>query len=153
MRERLELAEGLANFRLKHFGKEVGAGLAVCVSARERAAVADDKVGRLLHELPELADAFGRFEIVIHAGVNAGVAEVSVKRTLVVEGLHQPAQIAKISAEFFGRDGGSLESLPAQRFAGDVRSHAEARLADLPNAPGLFLVGEQAQVGRSRGAI
>src|ERR1700674_3764355 len=151
--ERFELAEGLHNFRPKHFGKKLGAGLPVSVFAGEGAAVADDEVGSLFHELTELADALGGFEIVVHAGVNAGMAEMSVERPFVVESLHQPAQIAEISAEFFGRDRGIFEALPAQRFAGDVRSHAQTGLANLPNAPGLFLIGEQAQVGRSRGAI
>src|SRR6266404_2335739 len=151
--DRLELTEGLHNFRSKHFWKKLGAGLPVSVFARERAAVADDKVGSLFHELAELADAFGGFEIVVHTGVHTGVAEVSVERTFVVEGLHQSAQIAEISAEFFGRDRGVFEAFPAQRFAGNMRSDTEARLADLPNAPGLFLVGEQTHVGRSRGAI
>src|SRR5437660_10033291 len=100
--------------------------------AGERSAVANDEVSSLLHELPELADAFGRFEIVVHARVHAGVAEVSVKRAFVVEGLHQPSQIADVSAEFFGRDRGILETFPAQRFAGGVRSHAQTGLADLP---------------------
>src|ERR1700694_1903062 len=96
--ERLELAKGLHNFRPKHFRQQLSTGLAVSVFARERATVADDEVGGLFHELAKLAHAFGRFEIVVHARVNAGIAEVCVERTLVVESLHQPAQIAEIGS-------------------------------------------------------
>src|SRR3981081_1562306 len=77
--ERLKLAEGLHNFRPKHFGKKLGAGLAVSMSAGKRAAVANDEVSGLFHKLAKLADAFGGFEIVIHAGVHGGQAEATAQ--------------------------------------------------------------------------
>src|ERR1700720_231617 len=77
--ERLELTKGLHEFRAKHLREKFTARLSVSMFARERAAVADDEVGGLFHELAEFAHAFGRFQIVIHAGVDAGVAEVPIK--------------------------------------------------------------------------
>src|ERR1700687_423077 len=67
--------------------------------------------------------------------------------------LHQLAQVAKVSAESVGPDRGIFETLPAQRFARNVCRHSQAGFADVPDAPRLAWVGEQAQVGRSRGAI
>src|SRR5208337_5483916 len=99
------------------------------------------------------AHALFRFEIVIHARVHAGVAEVSVERAVVVKVLHQPAQVAEVSAEFVGRDGGIFEAFPAQRLAGNMRSHAQARLANIPDAAGQTRVGEQAHVGCGGGTI
>ena len=64
---RLELAEGLHQFRAKHFRKQFGARLAVAVLAGERAAVADHQVGGLFHELAELGDAVFRLQIEIDA--------------------------------------------------------------------------------------
>ncbi len=151
--QRFELAEGLHQFGAKHFGQKFAASLTVSVFAGERAAVADDEVGGVFHKLAELADAFGGFEIVVHAGVDAGVAEVSVERAVIVEVLHQPAQVAEVGSEFVGRNGGVFEAFPTNRFAGDVRSHAQAGLADIPDAAGLARVGEQAHIGRGGGAI
>ena len=151
--KRFELAEGLHEFGAKHLGKKFGAGLAVSVLAGKRASVANNEIGGLFHELAKLADAFGGFEVVIHARVHAGVAEVSVERAVVMEVLHQPAQVAEVGAESLGRDRGILETFPAQRFARNVRSHAQTGLTDIPNAPRLPWIGEQAHVGRSCRAI
>ena len=151
--KRLELAESLHEFRPEHLRKKFGAGLAVSMFAGERAAVADDEVGGLFHELAEFAHALCGFEIVVHARVHAGVAEVSVERAVVVEGLHQLAQLAEVGAEFLGRDRGIFEAFPAQRFAGHVRSHAQARLADIPDAARLARIDEEVHVGRSGGAV
>src|ERR1039458_6187786 len=151
--ERLELAEGLHEFGAKHFGKKLAAGLAVSVFAGDRAAVAYHEVSGLFHKLAEFAHAFAGFEIVVHARMHAGVAEVPVERAVVVEGLHQPPQVAEVDAEFVWRDGGVFEAFPTNRFAGDVRSHSQTGFADIPNAPRLARVGEQAQVGRRSGAF
>ena len=134
--DRLELAEGLHQFRAKHFGEKFGAGLAVSVFAGERAAVADDEVGGLFHELAEFAHAFGGFEIVIHARVDAGVAEVSVERAVVVVGVHQLAQIAQIGAEFFGSDGGIFEAFPAWGSPGtcEVAPRLDSRTSQMRRA-------------------
>ena len=70
-----------------------------------------------------------------------------------MEVLHQPAQVAEVGAEFLGRDGGIFEAFPVQRFAGDMRSHAQTGLADVPDALSLAWVGEQAHIRRSRGAL
>ena len=100
-----------------------------------------------------LRDPLSRFEIVVHACVHAGVAEMSVERAFIVEGLHQPSQVAQICAQSLGSHGGILKSFPTQRLAGNVRSHAEARFAYIPYAPCLSRVSKQAHVGRSRGAV
>src|ERR1700677_1548685 len=77
--QRLKLAEGLHNFRPKLSGKKFGSRLAVSMFAGKRTAVADYEIGSLFHKLAEPANALDRFEIVIHARVDASVAEVSIE--------------------------------------------------------------------------
>ena len=59
--DRLELAEGPDQLGPEHLGQERRLRLAVAVLARDRAAVADDQVGRLVQELAEVLDALGVF--------------------------------------------------------------------------------------------
>src|SRR5580704_7627346 len=107
------------------------------VFAGERSAIADDEVGGFFDELAVFGDAFGRLQIEVEARVDAGMAEVSVERALVAERRHHFAKIAKISAETSRFDGGIFPSFPVERFTGNVRSCAETRLADFPDALGL----------------
>src|ERR1019366_7540707 len=151
--ERFELAESLHELRAKHFGKQFTAGLPISVLAGDGAAVADHEVSGLFHELAELADAFGGFKVVIHARVYTGMAEVSIERAVVVVGLHQLAQVAEVGAELVGPNRGIFEAFPAYRFARDVRGHAQAGLADVPDAAHQASVGEELQIGRSGGAF
>src|ERR1700722_4396569 len=85
--------------------------------------------------------------------MHASVAKVPIERTTVMKSLHQATQVAQISSKSFGSDDRIFEAFPFQRFAGNVRSDAEARLADLPDAPGLFVIGEQVHVRRRRGTV
>src|SRR5450755_14205 len=73
--QRFELAESLHQFRSKHLRQKFAARLPVSMLARDGAAVAHHEVGGLLHELAKFADAFSRFEIVIHARMYAGMTE------------------------------------------------------------------------------
>src|ERR1039457_992126 len=75
--KRLELAESLHEFRPKHFWKQFAAGLAISMFTGDRAPVADHEIGGLFHKPPELANTFSRLEIVIHARMHTGMAEVS----------------------------------------------------------------------------
>ena len=77
-------------------------------------------------------------QVEVHARVDAGVAEVAVERAVVAEVVHHLAQVAKIGAEFFGRDRGVFPAFPVQRFAGNMRSDAEAGFANIPDALGLL---------------
>ncbi len=83
--------------------------------------------------------------------MHAGVAEVSVERAFVVEVGHHLAQVAKISAEFFGSDGGIFPAFPVQRLAGNVRGCAQTGFANLPDAACLRS-REQLDVRRSGAA-
>ena len=80
-------------------------GLAVSVFSGERSAVTDDEVGSLFHELAKFADAFRRFQIVVHSCMYTGVAEVAVESAAVFKRVHQLAEIAQVRAQFFGSDG------------------------------------------------
>src|SRR5450755_4018852 len=71
--QQFELAEGLHQFGTKHLGQKFAARLPVSMLTRDGATVADYEVGSLLHKLAEFSDAFGRFEIVVHARVDAGM--------------------------------------------------------------------------------
>jgi len=108
--KRLELAEGLHQFGPNILGKQFAAGLAISMFAGNRAAIAHDEVGGFFHKFAELPNAFGRFEIVVHAGVDAGMAKVPVKRAVVVMSLHQLAQVAEIGTKLVGTDGGVFEA-------------------------------------------
>ena len=117
---RFEVAESLDEFGAEHFRQQLAAGLAVAVLAGNGAAVADHEIGRFLHKLAELGDAIFRLQIEIDAGMDTAVAEVAVERALVAVGGEHLAQIAKIAAEFFGRDGGVFPAFPTHGFAGHV---------------------------------
>ncbi len=123
---RLELAEGLEEFRAEHFLKQFAAALTVTVFAGEGATVADHEIGSLFHKLAELGDALFRLQVEIDAVVDATVAEVAVERAFVGESRHHLAQIAEVAAEFFGRNGGVFPAFPIGRFAGHMGGDAEA---------------------------
>ena len=151
--ERLELAESLHELGSKHLRQEFTARLPISVLARDRAAITDHQIGSLLHEKAEFADAFRRFEIVIHTCMDAGVPEVSIERTIEFVRLHQLAQVAQISAKFVGPNGRIFKALPTQRLARNMRRHSEARLANVPDSASLARVCEHAHLRRSRGAL
>src|ERR1035441_628514 len=100
--KRFELAEGLHQFRAKHLRQKLAARLPVSMLTRDGATVADYEVGGLFHKLAEFSNAFRRFEIVIHARVDAGMTEMSVERTVVVMRLHELAQVAQDHSQFIG---------------------------------------------------
>ena len=126
--------ERLHQFRAKHFRQKFGAGLAVAMFAGERAAVADDEIRGLLRELAVLGDAIFRLQVEVEARVHAAVAEVAVEGTLVTEVTHYLSQVAEIAAQFVGRDRSVFPSFPVKRFAGYMRSGAEAGFANVPHA-------------------
>ncbi len=116
--------------------------------ARDGAAVAHDKIGSLFHKLTELGDALFRLQVKVDTGVYAAVAEVAVERAFVGVGGHHLAEVAKISAKFFGSDRGIFPALPIQRFAGRMGSYTERRFPDFPYAFNLLLVSTEPHVGR-----
>ena len=65
------------------------------------------------------------------------MAEVSVERAFVTELGHHFAEVAEISAKFFGSDSGVFPAFPVERLAGDVGRCAETRLADVPDSLGV----------------
>ncbi len=74
----LEVAEGFHQLFAEHLGEERAAGLAVAVFAGEGAAVGEGDVGGAVHELAEVEDAGGSFEVEVEAHVDAALAEVAV---------------------------------------------------------------------------
>jgi hypothetical protein len=86
-----ELAVRLHQLGGEHLRQQLGAGLAVAVLARQRAAVGDDEVGGLAHEGAELAHALGGVQVEADAAVDAALAEVPVQRRLVAVPVEQPA--------------------------------------------------------------
>src|SRR5215470_3500165 len=105
--------------------------------AGKGAAVADDEVGSFFNKLAEFGDALFRFQIEVEARMHAGMAEVSVERTLVAIRGHHFAEIAEISAEVFWGDGGVFPTFPIERFARHVRRGTETGLADFPDTLGV----------------
>ena len=146
----LEFIERLDQFRPEHLGKKFGASLTVAMFAGKRSAVTHHQIGGLVHELPEARNALLALVVEVRAGMHAGVAEVAVERAVIAELAHQPLQVAQVVAQLLGSDSGVLPAFPAERLAGNMGDHPQARFADDPDLFG-FGGGAQAHVGR-RGA-
>ena len=74
----LELLERVDDLRRVHARQQLGAGRAVAVLARERPAVRDGQVRRVLQERAEVGDARPREQVEVDPDVQAAVAEVAV---------------------------------------------------------------------------
>ena len=75
-----------------------------------------------------------------------------VKRAKVAVFVHQLADVAKISAKFFGSNGSIVPSFPFGRHAGRERGRARARFADVPHGAG-FGSGVDARIRRIGNAL
>src|SRR5690606_4940005 len=96
--DRLELAEGLDQIGSEHLREQLAARLAVAVLAGERAAVADDDVGRALDELAVALDAAAAHEVEVDAAMDEALAEVAVEGRLIVELVHQAPEVPEVVA-------------------------------------------------------
>ena len=95
--------------------------------ARERAAVADHQVGRLVHEGAELADALRRLQVEVDAHVDAALAEVAEVGGAVAVLVEQGCLLAQVVAQLLRGHGGVLPALPG---GSSVGACAEAPRAD-----------------------
>ena len=118
--------------------------------AGDRASIAHHEVGRLFHELAEFRYAFFRSQVEVDARMDAPMAEVAVKRAFVAVGGHHFAQIAKISAKFFGSHRRVFPAFPVQRLARDMRRNAESGFANFPHAFDLLFIRVEAHLGGDR---
>ena len=82
--DRLELAEGVDQFRPEHLREELRARLAVAVLARERATKLEHEIRCLVEEGAELADARDAREVEVPARVHAALAVVAVQGAVVL---------------------------------------------------------------------
>src|SRR5579884_250857 len=138
--DRLELAERLDELWAEHAVEELGTGLAVAVLARERAAVARDEGGSVLHEGAVTANPVLGGEIPVQPRVQAAVPDVAeVAGDLEVVLLDELVEVAQVLAAAFGGYGGVFPRRPAGMLAGDL-GVADAALADLPDLLDLLLV-------------
>ena len=80
--------------------------------------------------------------------LDAAVSEVSVHHAAVAIAIQQLAKFAQILPQLFGSDRRIFPAFPTKRLAGNVRSRAQAGLADFPNTLGLLPIGEEACVCR-----
>src|SRR4029077_10223048 len=126
----------------KHLGQKLSSSLPVSMLARQGAAVTDDQISGLVHELAEVRDAFFALVVEVETSVHTRVAKVAVKRSVISEVTHQPLEVAEILPQLLRCDGGVFPAFPTQRFARNVRDHPEARFADSPNMLGLGLVAQ-----------
>src|SRR5690606_8300631 len=108
------------------------ARLAVAVLAGERAAVADDDVGRALDELAVALDAAAAHEVEVDAAMDEALAEVAVEGRLIVELVHQAPEVPEVVAHAVRRDRRVLPAGPGGFQSGHERGRAEPRLAQLP---------------------
>ena len=129
----LELPEGLHDLGAVLLFEELGALLAVAVLARERAAVADAEVARLLHEVPVALDPVRVAQVEADPRMHAALAEVAVRRALVAVGVVERAQVAQVGPDLRRRNGRVLPAGPVVVPVGRERGGAEAALADLPD--------------------
>jgi hypothetical protein len=146
--DRLELAECLHELRPEHLRQQLGVRLPVAVLARERAAVGEDEVGRVLHEGAEPAHALGRLEVEGDARVDAALSVVAEEDAVVAVPVEELPEVAQVRAEPLGRDGRVLPAGPGLELRRDA-ADADRRLADEPDLLLLGRVGEELHRRRS----
>ena len=131
----LELRERVDDLRRVHARQQLGAGHPVAVLARERPAVRDGQVRRVLHERAEVGDARLREQVEVDPDVQAPVAEVAVVGAAAAVLAQQRVELPQVGAEPLGRHGGVLPARPrlvTVRAAGD---DARPVLPDPPQRP------------------
>src|SRR5688572_5738439 len=110
--------------------------------ARQRSAITDDKICRLVDELAIVTDAVRRFEIEVRPRVDTSLTEVAVDRSVVPVPIEQPPKVAQILAEPFGRHCRVLPALPRRRLSRCEGRCPEARLSDGPHHAHVGGIGE-----------
>src|ERR1700730_5869057 len=129
----LELCESLHQFGTKHFWKQCAARLSIAMFPGKRTAVADYQICGTIDELSILSNAVFTLKIEAHTHVNATMPEMSIKRTAIVELVHQFSNVTQIAAQLFGRDRGVVPSLPLGHRPGSKRGSARTCFAQVPN--------------------
>ncbi len=115
-----------------HLDQQLGAGLAVAVLARERAAVRHDEVCGPVEEGAPLGDSMGRVEAEVDPAVDAALPEVAVERRVVVELGEQVAEVPEVAADLVGCHRRVLPPGVGRGLARHLGRGAQPRLADLP---------------------
>ena len=146
----LHLAERADQLLAVHLRQQLGPLLAVAVLARERAAVLDHEVGRLVEEATPGPQPAGAAQVEVDPAVDAAVAEVPVERRPVAVLVEQRAEAAQVVAEPLRRHRGVLPAGPVVALARHVGGRAQAGLADLPEALLFGDVVEQLHLRRGR---
>src|SRR5690606_9468460 len=136
-------------------GQQLAACAAVAVLARERAAVAGDQRGGVVHEVPEHRAAARPVERQVDPHVDAAVAEVPVGQAGDAVAVEQRVEVAQVGTEPLGRHGGVLPAGPRLRPGRRAPGQAGAVGPDLPDPAGLGTGGQDADragagVGRER---
>ncbi len=129
----LEFSERLHQLRTEHFWKQRRSRLPIAVFAGKRASIRNHQVRRALDELAVLANARFAFEVERDAHVHAAVTEMSVERSPILVFIQQPANIAQVAAQFFGRHCRIVPAFPFRRRSRSKRCRARASFADLPH--------------------
>src|SRR5260370_3890079 len=115
-----------------------------CPTLREKsAAISDDQVRSLFHELPHFLQSVIRLKIETNAVVDAAVSKVAVYHAAIVVGFGQLAEFAQISAQLLRSDCGVFPSFPRCRLPGNVRNRAQRRFSDFPGLSRQPLVAQQ----------
>src|ERR1700688_4498974 len=100
---------------------------------RKRTTVADYQICGSINELTILSNAVFALKIEANAHVNATMPEMPIKRTAIVELVHQFSNIAQIAAKLFRCDRGVVPSFPLGHRPGSKRSGARTCFAQVPH--------------------
>src|SRR5581483_3050081 len=138
--ERLELAEGLHEFRAKHFWQQLGTLLAVTMFTGERTAVSNNQIGSFSHELAVFADTIAGLQVEANSSVNAAVSEMAVEHGFVAIAVEHLSQLAQITAQLPGSYCGILPAFPGERLTGHMGGRSQTRFTHFPHFFRLLLV-------------
>src|SRR6185312_2071418 len=99
----LELPESFYELGPEHLPEQARTRLAITMFTRQRPAVRDHQVGRLLQELHEVKDVAASREIEIDAAVKTAIAELAIQRGIITKAAEQLAKLAQVRAHVVRR--------------------------------------------------
>src|SRR5579864_4897276 len=138
-----ELTECLDQFCSEHLAEKFSTRLPVTVLSAKATAILDAQIGGLFHERTPFSYPWFAHQVKAYAAMDATLPKMSVERGVVLIFVVKGAQVAKIAAQLFRRDGGVFPAFPCIRLAGNKRGCPQASFAHLPDMFRIGGIGEQ----------
>src|SRR5579864_6827649 len=138
-----ELTECLDQFCSEHLAEKFSTRLPVTVLSAQATAILDAQIRGLIHEGTPFPDAWFAHQVKAYAAMDATLPKMSVKCRVVVVFVVEGAQVAKITAQLFRRDGRIFPSFPGIRLAGNKCGGTKSGFTHLPDVLRICQVSEQ----------